>query len=37
MAIAHTIKTGADQQSLYQSILTWAAEMDVEPELLAAI
>ncbi len=37
MAIAHAIKTGADQQSLYQSILTWAAEMDVEPELLAAI
>ena len=37
MAIAHAINTSADQQSLYQSILTWASEMDVEPELLAAI
>lgn len=37
MAIAHAINTGAHPNSLYQAILTWAAEMDVEPALLVAI
>jgi len=37
MAIAHSIRTGAGSQSLYESILAWAAEMEVAPALMTAI
>lgn len=37
MALTQAIRTGAEPYSLYQAILTWAAEMEVFPELMAAI
>jgi ADP-ribosyl-[dinitrogen reductase] hydrolase len=37
MAIAYAINSGCDAQHLYQQIRTWADEMDMAPELLAAI
>ena len=37
MAIAHAIRTGIGPKSLYQAILSWASDMGVAPELLAAI
>ncbi len=37
MAISHAINTGINPQLLYQTILTWANEIKVEPELMASI
>ncbi len=37
MAIAHSIRSGAGSQSLYESIQAWAAEMEVAPALTTAI
>ncbi|MEZ5590062.1 MAG: ADP-ribosylglycohydrolase family protein [Gammaproteobacteria bacterium] len=37
MAIAHAIKTEADPQALYRSLLQWAIELAVDPALLATI
>ena len=37
MAIAHTIKTGAEPKSLHQDIFDWAADIEVDPALLNAI
>lgn len=37
MAIAYAIRTGVEAQSLYQAVLTWANQMEAEPNLIAAI
>ena len=37
MAIAHAIKTGAEPKSLYQDIVNWAVEIEVESALMDAI
>ncbi len=37
MGIATAIRTGADAQLIYESILSWAMEMDAEPTLMRAI
>ncbi len=36
MAIAQAVRTGCGHQELYQQILSWAEEMQVDPRLLAA-
>jgi ADP-ribosyl-[dinitrogen reductase] hydrolase len=37
MAIAHGIRSGAGPRELYELVVTWATEMEVEPGLMNAI
>ncbi|WP_139796563.1 ADP-ribosylglycohydrolase family protein [Desulfacinum hydrothermale] len=37
MAIAHAVRHGCDAQSLYDQILAWAEEMEVDASLLEAV
>jgi len=36
-ALAHTIRTGCDPQELYQQVVSWAEEEDVDSSLLEAL
>ena len=37
MAIAHAVRYGCDARNLYEQVVTWATDMDVEESLLDAV
>ena len=37
MAIAHAVKTGPQPEKLYENIVTWTADIDIEQSLLEAV